>query len=372
LEDAYLKSKSTFQGLPYWSQEFVGTGPFKVREFVPGSQVSMVANDDYLLGRPKLDEIEVRFILDLDTIVSNLLAGTVDLTVGRGFSAEQALEIRRQWQAGEVGVRPRSWIVIYPQFLNPSPSVIGDVRFRRALMYATDRQQMMDTLQGGLTGVAHVFLNPSEPEYPDVQDSAVRYEYDQRQAAQLIEELGYRKGAEGPYRDAAGQPLAVEIRNYGVKIGQRATLSLADEWTRFGIPTEPVIIPPQRVQDREYMASFPGFLIYRQPDSAMDIGRLHGSQALTPEARFVGSNFARYRNAELDSLIDRYLATVPRPERMEVLRQIVYHVSDQLNNMGLFYDAELTMVSNRLDHITAAEERLWSIHQWDLRPTNER
>jgi hypothetical protein len=82
----------------------------------------------------------------------------------------------------------------------------------------------------------------------------------------------------------------------------------------------------------------------------------------------VGSNFARYRNPELDSLIDGYLTTVPMPERLGLLRQVVYHVSDQLNNMGLFYDAEITMVSHRLDHITAAEERLWSIHEWDLRP----
>lgn len=63
LEDAYGQNKVAFQGLPYWNQEFVGTGPFKVRDFVPGSQVSMVANHEYVFGRPKLDEIEVRFML---------------------------------------------------------------------------------------------------------------------------------------------------------------------------------------------------------------------------------------------------------------------------------------------------------------------
>jgi peptide/nickel transport system substrate-binding protein len=367
LAETYLRDKTAFQGLPYWSQEFVGTGPFKVREFVPGSHVTLIANEQYLTGRPKLDEIEVRFILDLNTIVTNLLAGSVELTLGRGFSIEQALEVRDQWQNGDVRVTPRSWIVIHPQFINPSPPVVADVRFRKALMHATDRQQLMDTLQGGLTGVAHVYLNPSEPEYKDVENSVVRYEYDQRRAAQMIQDLGYSKGTDGLYRDETGQRLAVEMRTYGVKVSDRATVVIADEWTRFGISTEPIIVPPQRIRDREYLATFPGFLMYRQPNTASGVGRLRGALAPTAENGFVGSNYARYVNAEFDSLIDRFLTTVPRPERIELLRQTVHHISDRLNLMGLFYDAEITMAHKRMQNVTAAETRLWNIHEWDVK-----
>jgi hypothetical protein len=88
--------------------------------------------------------------------------------------------------------------------------------------------------------------------------------------------------------------------------------------------------------------------------------------APTPETRFVGSNYARYVNPEFDSPIDRFLTTVPKPQRMELLRQIVHHISDQLNLMGLFYDAEITLASHRVRHLTARETRLWNVHEWDI------
>ncbi len=56
LESAYLDTKSTLTSLPYWGEEFVGTGPFRLREWLRGSHVVLAANDDYVLGRPKIDE----------------------------------------------------------------------------------------------------------------------------------------------------------------------------------------------------------------------------------------------------------------------------------------------------------------------------
>ena len=58
------------------------------------------------------------------------------------------------------------------------------------MAHATDRQGLMESLEGGLTAVAHVYLSPTEPEYKDVEDAVVRYEYDPRRAAQMLEELG--------------------------------------------------------------------------------------------------------------------------------------------------------------------------------------
>src|SRR5205814_1538742 len=69
MEPVYQKSKSTFAKHPYWSDEFVGTGPFRIGEWVRGSHVRLSANDRYILGRPKLDEIEMRFIPDDNTLI---------------------------------------------------------------------------------------------------------------------------------------------------------------------------------------------------------------------------------------------------------------------------------------------------------------
>src|SRR5207237_6383482 len=148
---------------------------YRVKEFVVGSHVVLQRVAEYVLGQPKIDEIEVRFIPDPNTLLANVLAGGVDLTLGRGLSLEQAMQTRDQWRDGKIDVAFTSWIVIYPQFLNPTPSIVTNLQFRRALMHAVDRQQMAESLQGGLVSVAHTFLHPNEPEYRDVEPSIVRY-----------------------------------------------------------------------------------------------------------------------------------------------------------------------------------------------------
>ena len=71
-------------------------------------------------------------------------------------------------------------------------------------------------------------------------------------------------------------------------------------------------------------------------------------------------------NPEFDALIDTYLTTIPAAPRMQVLGQIVHHISDQLNVMGLFYDLRTTLVSNRLEHVSA-QHPTWNAHEWNVR-----
>src|SRR5438552_16554034 len=137
-----------FIQLPYWNQQFIGTGPFKVREMVPSVNAVLVANDRYVLGRPKLDEIEVRFITDTNAILVNVLSGVVDVTLGRTVSLEQALEAQQRG-AARPDIAPFNMQRIWPQFMDPRPAVIGDARFRQAMLYALNRQELVDTLEAG-------------------------------------------------------------------------------------------------------------------------------------------------------------------------------------------------------------------------------
>jgi peptide/nickel transport system substrate-binding protein len=366
LEEAFHTDKARFLAHPYWAQEFVGTGPFTVAEWVPGAYIRLKANDRYVLGRPKLDEIEMRFVLDLNTLMTNLLSGAIDLTLGRGFTVEPALQLRDQWKDGKLELRPSSWIVIMPQFLTPSPALVAEVPFRQALMHATDRQQLVDTLQGGLSYVAHAYLNPTDAEHKEVERAIVRYAYDPRRAAELMEQLGYRRGSDGSYRSTAGDRLALELRSNGERITEDAIIPVADAWTRQGISTEPVLVPQQRTADREYMANFPSFRMMRQPNEATAVTRHHSSQLPVTETRYVGRNYARYVNGEFDSLIDRFVATVPWQERMQVLGQVVHHMTEHLTHMGLFYDMEFVFMKKPLQNVGASDSELWNVHLWDL------
>lgn len=371
LERIYLEDKANFDQQPFWSKDFVGLGPYRVREWAQDSHAVLEAFDGYVLGRPKIDEIEVRFILDPNTIIANVLAGTVDVTLGRGLSFEQASQAREQWRDGkmDLSMDATSWIALFPQFVNPSPRVLADVNFRRALLHGTDRQALVDTFLGGLMPVAHSYVSPAQPEFKAVESSIVRYDYDPRRAAQLIEGLGYTKGPDGIYRDASNERLNVEIRTTaGDDLRDKLLFSLANEWPGIGVATEPVIIPRQRAEDREYRATRPAFEMVRQPNDLSEgaLQRLTSSEAALPENNFRGQNRVRYMNPEYDMLVDRYLATIPMNDRMEVVRQIVRHISEQVPILGLLYDAQPMLLANRLVNVDASTDTR-NAHEWDVR-----
>ena len=59
-------------------QRPIGTGPFKFEEFIPNSHVTLVANEAYFEGRPRLDTIVFKVIADLDVQVAQLQTGALD------------------------------------------------------------------------------------------------------------------------------------------------------------------------------------------------------------------------------------------------------------------------------------------------------
>jgi peptide/nickel transport system substrate-binding protein len=366
LERVYLEEKAAFAEQPYWNHDFVGTGPFKLKEWSKSSHVLLTANEDYVLGRPKIDDIEVKFFSDGATLFANVLAGSVDITIGeRNFSLDEALSVRDQWRDGRLAPGDRSVVVSFPQLLNPTPAILGEVQMRRALLHAIDRQELVNTFQAGLTEVAHGYLSPDIREYREIQPAIVRYEYDPRRAAELIEGLGYVRGADGAFADRAGRRLAIEIRSTTLSENNRAMLSVADYWTRVGVAAEPHTVPLARSQDAEYRAGFPGFELIRQGNGTNIIANLHSSKARLPQNNFRttgGFNYPRYLDPNHDAQIDRYTTTVPWTERMEVLRQIVRHLTDQVIVMGLFYSTEANLVSNRLENVSA--RRAWNAHEW--------
>ena len=104
------------------------------------------------------------------------------------------------------------------------------------VMYALDRQGMSDSLQAGRAPVAHAYIEPASPYYKDIEASVVKYEYDPRKTAELIESLGYIRGPDGFYRDSAGQKLVVESRtNAGDDLKEKMVLVGADYWQRAGL-----------------------------------------------------------------------------------------------------------------------------------------
>jgi ABC-type transport system substrate-binding protein len=210
--------------------------------------------------------------------------------------------------------------------------------------------------------VAHTHYIPTQPEYKDIESYIVKYDFDPRRGRQLIEGLGYTRGPDGMFQDAANQRLSVELRaTASHETNEQNTLIVADYWRHIGVGVETVVIPPQRNLDREYRQTRPAFELVGQPD---DIYRLHSREIPTPETRFIGDNRPRYANPELDALIDRYHVTIPRPERVQALGGIIRHLTDQVVLMSFFYTVGPVMISNRLRNVTSVPT--WNPQEWDL------
>ncbi len=370
LEPQYVENKAAFLNLPYWSNEYVGAGPFKIRDWVQGSHVSLEAFDGYVLGRPKVDEIEVKFIPDPTTLVANILAGAVELPIGRGLSLDQTLEVRERWQEGTVVFGPGGAIKVWPQLRYAQLPRIADVQFRRALYHGMDRQQMADTLMGGLSEVAHSVLIPTDREFAALDPAVVRYDYDPRRAMALLEELGLTRGADGVFREPNGQRLSVEVRATVIDILQKTVLAMSSDWQRIGIAVEPHTITAARQNDREYRSTFPAFDTSRGNNSVETFKTFLGSEARVPDNRYAGANYPNYQNADLDALINRFLVTIPMEERLDAGRQVVRHLSEQVVVMPTFYDVLGTMTGKRLVNVPTKPAQnyttTWGAHEWDV------
>src|SRR5205814_1171522 len=150
--------------------------------------------------------------------------------------------------------------------------------------------------------------------YAAIERSIVRYEFDPRRAAQLLDELGLGRGPDGMYRDNAGQRLAVEVRSTQSDANTKAMLAVADAFTRVGVNGEPMSIPRQGATP-EWEVSFPGYRLANQDSGIAGISNLLDSSAAPlPERGFKAPDWPKnrgsYVNPDYDAIMQRFNSTI--------------------------------------------------------------
>ncbi len=372
LGDVYATDPITLMDQPYFSSQFIGTGPFKLRSFEVGTGITLDAFADYPLGKPKVDVIEARFITDDNTLIAGVLAGSIDTILGPAISLEQALQMRDQWPNGKAEFKAlSSHLVIYPQFYEPGSPIILNPQFRRALMSGINRPEMADSIQFGVVPIADSSISPKSPYYTAIESSIVRYPHDPQRAMRMIEELGYRRGSDGLFADASGNKLTVPVQvTRAQEIQVKTAMAVADYWRQIGVGTDMDIVAVQLAQDLAYRANFPGFAVQRQPTDVEALPKLHSTEARLAGKGYRGLNNARYMNAEMDALIDQYRTTVPIPARTQLIGQIIHRVTDEQIWMATFFDSEPSLISNRLVNVGPKSNdsiMTWNAHEWGVK-----
>jgi peptide/nickel transport system substrate-binding protein len=369
LEAPLQENREHFLGLMYWQSDFVGVGPFKVQEWVPGSSLTLIANEDYILGRPKLDQIDVRFFTDRGPIVAGLLAGALNVHIGRGLNPLDIIQLKDRTQEVKVqlGGPLGNVLPIYPQSISPDPPIVSNLQFRRAMLQAINRQELTDTLNNGLGPVAHSWVPSDLPEGRAVEPRIVRYDHDPRAAARVIESLGFTRDAEGNLRGADGTRLIIPLVTHRQNaFHEPATLSVARYWKELGMEVVVDVLPVERAGDLEYRALFPGFFLISR-GLPVDRPDNYFTRRAVPIADngYRGGNVGRYSSPEIDALVQKYMTTIPFPERMHALGDMVQIQTEQLTMLPLFFQgAAFILGTSRLQGVLGGQ--VWNAHLWDL------
>lgn len=189
----------------------VGSGPFVLKSFVPGSKTSMVKRDDYAWGpgfaknqgASHLDSLEFLVLPEASVRLGALKSGQV-----------QAIEGVPPTDIKSVDADPRFTVithdnpgVTYSLFLNTSRPPFSDVRVRRAFQSAFDTAAVSSAAYLGTMAPADNILAPTTPYY----DKAIAdmWGFNAQRASTLLDEAGWRnRDAEG-YRVRDGQRLTV-------------------------------------------------------------------------------------------------------------------------------------------------------------------
>ena len=200
--------------------EPIGTGPYKLGEWVRGDRIVLVKNPDYhVKGLPKLDRVTYRFIPDPNAALAALKAGDVDATMF-GLGPEHIPDLQKD---------PRFQVIIGEttndviMAMNNSKKPFSDVRVRRAVTYGINKG---DVVKGAMFGLGRVIGTNVDPLNPYFVDMSGAMPYDPAKAKKLLAEAGYPKGFEAVLKVApqyyytvrTGEVLADQLSKIGVKV----------------------------------------------------------------------------------------------------------------------------------------------------------
>jgi peptide/nickel transport system substrate-binding protein len=380
LGQTYQETKDQLLGLPYFSEQYVGLGPYRVTRWERGAgNLELQAFDRYFLGRPKIDTMRVVFVSDPNALIANLKAHTIQsLLPPGGPDFETMALLKQEWEASRYGVGqveiPR-WKFMEPQKLrNPRPADLAEIRARQALLHAVNRAELARATYGEYGEVADSWVHPSFKQYPQIQDAISRYPYDPRRASAILSELGWQPGGDGVL-EKGGQRFALTIRD---RDDPKEALIIADFWKQIGVVATFEQQSNAELRDRQARAQFTGMEISRGSMPPMTIMRSLNSEAIpTPENRWAGSNRGGYANPAWDDLGKRLLSTLEEPGRVAVEREMVRMLTAELPLLPVMYDPELIVSGGGLTNMQIASGtshngqimRTWNVHEWDTRPS---
>ncbi|MDZ7359123.1 MAG: peptide-binding protein [candidate division KSB1 bacterium] len=340
----------------------VGNGPFKLVEWQANQRVVFEANPNYALGRPKLDRLVFQIIPEETVLMTNLLTGKIDMISSLTPLAFKQAEGRGQGAEGDSPIRT----IRYPgrnyAFIgwnNARP--LFTRRVRQALTMAINKNEIINTL---LEGYGQPAIGPLLP-FNWAYDKDLRdLPFDPAAAQNLLRQEGWQDTNGDGILDKQGKKLefslktnadnqlrrdiAVMVQAQLKKIGVQANVE-AVEWN---------LLLQQVFEQRDFDALISAW----DADFAVNPSPLWHTAAIAN-----GYNIVSYRNARIDSLLDRARAIADRRVAAPLWHEFQKIIVEDSPYTFLFAQERLAAMHRRVQNVKM-DVRSWlvNIGEWQI------
>jgi oligopeptide transport system substrate-binding protein len=310
--------------------EMVGTGPFKVAEYVPDQLVALEKFVEYHGGEPQVDRIERPVVKDPATRLNKYKSGELDLVM---LERQDVLALQDDPQFKDqlqFFPRPSMWylginVKEYPPFAK------RDVR--RAFAMAVDKEQIVKEVLSGINTVANSVVPPGVLGY---REDAKDIKYNPEEAKRLLAAAGYPNGQ--------GMPeLTMYFREQRPDIRIVAEAAAAQIKENLGVEVKLRTLEWRNYLDRHNKKELP-FYHMRWAADYLDAENFLSVLLAT----YGGENKTNYSNPEYDALTSRADSILDEPERLRLYAQAEDIVLQDAIFIPIYFQRDAELISPKV------------------------
>ncbi len=303
------------------SNQPLGTGPYILEDWEPNNSLTLKKFQDYWNPQlPKIDKVTLKIIPEPTTMVNNLLTGHVDLVPRLEPDYLHQVENNPDLQIIDSPMN-----LVQLMAINNSVPPFDDIRVRKALNYAVNREEIILGAGWGKGTAIGSNLTPAMGAW--YKDLTGKYTYNPKKARELLAEAGYPQGfsatlhlpAPYPLHRNAGEIIANQLEDVGIK--------LKIEVIDWGTWIEQVNT------NRDYQLTVVGFT-----------GRIDPHTMLNRYQSQSGRNISYFNNPEYDRLLVQGLEETDHAARVEIYQQLQTILAEEASNVYLMDPSQIAVM----------------------------
>ena len=328
-------------------------GPYVITEIQLGDHVSFAPNPKFYGAQPKIKKIIVKLIPNTGTMEANLRSGTIDLISSLGLDLDQALafdkKIKSEHLPYNVLFQPST---VYEHIdLNLDNPFLKDVRVRKALEYAINKEDLVNALFEGKNQPAVHNITPRDPWYTDDPTKITVYKYNKREAERLLDEAGWKMGPDG-VRMKDGKRLSFTVMTTaGNKTRELVQVYLQNQWKQVGIEAtaknEPARVFFGETTKKRVFDAMALFAWVSSPENTPK-SNLETKNIPSNKNGWSGENYMGWSNPQVDKLLENLDTEMNNQKRIDIVHEVLKYYTDEVPVLPLYYRSDVAVIPTQL------------------------